>query len=192
VLASALPAGFAATGGDCNDGDASVNPGAVDVPGDGRDQNCDGADATDLDRDRDGFPRPLDCDDGNPRAHPGARERRGNRVDENCNGRAEPFLVVDNGVPNAWVTQGAVTRNLRLGVRSVRKRMTVQLRCRGGGCPFAKKTRKVKRRSRLLDLHPLLAGAELRPGAVLELRILRPGAIGPAAIGAVTGPVDQP
>jgi hypothetical protein len=29
---------------DCSDGDPAVNPGAVDIPGDGRDQNCDGAD----------------------------------------------------------------------------------------------------------------------------------------------------
>jgi arylsulfatase A-like enzyme len=32
-------------GGDCNDHDASIHPDAVDVPGDGIDQNCSGADA---------------------------------------------------------------------------------------------------------------------------------------------------
>jgi hypothetical protein len=32
-------------GGDCDDGDARVHPGAVDLPGDGIDQDCDGADA---------------------------------------------------------------------------------------------------------------------------------------------------
>ena len=163
---------------DCDDSSAAIRPGAVDVLDDGIDQNCDGADATDLDRDRDGFPRPVDCDDGDPAAHPGARERRGDRIDENCNGRAEPFELVTNGVPNAWIAQGSITRNLQLGVRDVRKNMTIQLRCRGGGCPFAQKTRRVKKRTRLLNLHPLLAGAALRPGAVLELRIRRPQAIG--------------
>ncbi len=32
-------------GGDCDDGDASINPGAYDLPGDGIDQDCDGGDA---------------------------------------------------------------------------------------------------------------------------------------------------
>jgi hypothetical protein len=178
ALQTDLDGDGAARPADCNDANAAIRPGAVDVPDDGVDQNCDGADATNLDRDLDGFPRPADCDDNNAAAHPGAREVRGNRVDEDCNGRAEPFALVTNGVPNAWITQGTSTRNLRLGVRDVRKGMRIELRCRGGGCPFAKKVRRVKQRKRLLNLHPLLVGAVMRPGAVLELRIKRREAIG--------------
>jgi hypothetical protein len=39
--------GYAALlgGGDCDEGDAALNPGAVDTPGNGRDEDCDGADA---------------------------------------------------------------------------------------------------------------------------------------------------
>lgn len=36
--------GLSATAGDCNDGNGSIYPGAPDTPGDGIDQDCDGAD----------------------------------------------------------------------------------------------------------------------------------------------------
>src|SRR6185295_18753306 len=39
---------------DCNDGNAGIHPGAVDVPENGVDEDCDGRDAVNLDRDRDG------------------------------------------------------------------------------------------------------------------------------------------
>jgi hypothetical protein len=37
--------GYTENEGDCNDADASVNPGAADICGDGIDQDCSGADA---------------------------------------------------------------------------------------------------------------------------------------------------
>ena len=168
----------AARPADCDDRDPRRRPGAAEVVGDGIDQDCDGRDAIDRDRDRDGVPAPIDCDDLDPTAHPGARELRGNRVDEDCNGRSEPLLTVENGVPNAWSARGAITRNLALGVRDVVPGMTVELRCRGGGCPFKRKARAVERGRRLLDLHPLLRDARLRSGAVLEVRVQRPEAVG--------------
>ena len=36
--------GFLNCGGDCNDADASINPDATDIFGDGIDSNCDGVD----------------------------------------------------------------------------------------------------------------------------------------------------
>ncbi len=44
--------GYAAVlgGGDCDDGDAGRNPGARDLPGNGRDEDCDGQDALPVDR----------------------------------------------------------------------------------------------------------------------------------------------
>ncbi len=61
--------------GDCNDNKASVNPGAYDIPGDGIDQDCSGADPFDQDDDRDGYTRNSgDCNDSNASVHPGAAD----------------------------------------------------------------------------------------------------------------------
>ncbi|WP_306642165.1 putative metal-binding motif-containing protein [Sanyastnella coralliicola] len=53
---------------DCDDGDASINPGATEIWYDGIDQNCDGAD--DFDQDGDGDPSAeyggTDCNDLDP------------------------------------------------------------------------------------------------------------------------------
>ena len=38
--------GFTPNQGDCNENDSTINPGALDILGDGIDQNCDGADGT--------------------------------------------------------------------------------------------------------------------------------------------------
>lgn len=41
-----------------------------------------------LDRDRDGYPRPVDCDDGDPAVHPGAPELCNDR-DDDCDGEID-------------------------------------------------------------------------------------------------------
>jgi hypothetical protein len=45
ILACSVAAPLVAVGGDCDDGDATVNPEAYDAPGDGMDRDCDGEDA---------------------------------------------------------------------------------------------------------------------------------------------------
>jgi len=72
---------------DCEDHDPNIHPNAFDVPGDGIDQDCSGADAPNLDLDGDGFPGGVggtDCDDANPSIKPNAVEIPGNGIDENC------------------------------------------------------------------------------------------------------------
>ena len=107
----------AAGGTDCDDGDASIFPGAVEVAGDGIDQDCDGADLI-ADADGDGFDAlaagGTDCDDGDASVFPGAPEIAGDGIDQDCDGQdlaaeAEPALVTVSlvGGFNAVVFTGA-------------------------------------------------------------------------------------
>ena len=54
---------------DCNDANAEVHPGAIEVAANTIDEDCDGRLA---DADNDGFDAPADCDDSEPNVHPGA------------------------------------------------------------------------------------------------------------------------
>lgn len=73
---------------------------------------------------------------------------------------------------------GARTRIQRLEVVRVERGTTVVVLCRGGGCPFARRSvRSAPARPRL-SLTALLRRARLRSGAVLEVRMTRPGATG--------------
>jgi hypothetical protein len=71
-------------GNDCDDHDADVYPGAPEVPYDGIDQDCSGADLDDVDGD--GVPYPEDCDDDDAAVHPGARDACYDGVDADCAG----------------------------------------------------------------------------------------------------------
>ncbi len=111
------PAGYVASGEDCNDGDAAINPNASEIC-DGIDQNCntltdEGLPLNDYypDNDGDSFGNPNitnstceatppagfvandeDCDDGDPAVNPAAPEVCDD-LDNNCN------IDVDEGLP---------------------------------------------------------------------------------------------
>ncbi|MCO4747777.1 MAG: hypothetical protein KC912_23480 [Proteobacteria bacterium] len=76
---------------DCEDGNASVSPDAVDVPYDGVDTNCDGWD--DFDADGDQHTAKAwggdDCDDDDPETHPGAPDSGLDLLDQDCDGEPE-------------------------------------------------------------------------------------------------------
>ncbi len=157
--------------GDCDDRNPAIKPGAVDIPDDGKDQNCDGRDEVNLDRDADGSPRPADCDDTNAGVRPGGREQRGNAVDEDCSGRADGFVPIISPVTNRWRPSGSATVVRELVVRDVPAGARVALRCRGGGCPRGTKTRTLRSATRRVVLTQHLRGRRLRRGAVVEITI---------------------
>ncbi len=75
---------------DCDDTDPNIFPGAVEVCGDGIDQDCDGEDLLcpplDVDNDGDGLSENQgDCDDSNPNVYPGANEIC-DGLDNDCDG----------------------------------------------------------------------------------------------------------
>ncbi|MCB9745508.1 MAG: putative metal-binding motif-containing protein [Alphaproteobacteria bacterium] len=86
VEACDAPTGTLADDSDCDDSDADTYPGALEVPYDGIDQDCDGADLCDVDEDGqdaeacDG----EDCDDEDPDIFLGAREYFYDGVDQDC------------------------------------------------------------------------------------------------------------
>lgn len=86
---ASTPTGF----GDCDDGNASRNPGASEVVYDGLDNDCDSS-TPDDDLDGDGYLSDTDCNDADPDINPGEAEIC-NGADENCDGS------VDEGYPDA-------------------------------------------------------------------------------------------
>ncbi|HHO49575.1 MAG TPA: hypothetical protein ENK18_01600, partial [Deltaproteobacteria bacterium] len=116
----------AALGGDCDDSDGDLHPGALEIKGDGIDQDCDGTDLIDcyedLDDDGHGAVPPVlvsfpgdcgpepgmasqadDCDDDDAAVYPGAYDLCGDGIDSDCNG-----LLDDDGDGLSWIEEAAL------------------------------------------------------------------------------------
>ena len=164
---------------DCNDANPAIHPGAVEVPENGVDEDCSGADALILDRDGDGFPVPVDCNDANAKVHPGAIEIRGNKVDENCDGRADHFALLRSLVVTRWQFGAHFTAVQALVVRNAPAGARISATCKGGGCPFkGTKRLTVKRDLAPTSLLRFFHHAKLRAGARVTLRITHGGFVG--------------
>jgi len=109
--ACSQPAGYVTDNTDCNDGNASMNPGMTEVCN-GLDDNCSGQTDEEVqttfyrDADADTYGNAseptlactlptgyandsTDCNDGSASIHPGAPEICGNSLDDNCNGQVD-------------------------------------------------------------------------------------------------------
>ncbi len=86
--------GYTENQGDCDDASALINPAAVDICGDGIDQDCSGADSLcpvdpgQRDDDGDGYSEDQgDCNDTNSAIHPKTWETCGDGIDQDCSGQ---------------------------------------------------------------------------------------------------------
>jgi hypothetical protein len=111
--------GSAMAAGDCDDMDSAVHPGAVEVPGDGVDSDCDTTELCYLDADGDGYRvtdgEPIvsddlacdgpgetsaatpggDCDDASSAHHPGTTDLVGVGGDTDCDGLELCYVDAD-------------------------------------------------------------------------------------------------
>jgi hypothetical protein len=79
---------------DCDDSDPHTFPGAPDLCGDGKAQNCIADSSCACDKDGDKYCPPADCDDSDPLVHPWAAEP--------CNGKDDDCdELIDEGNPDA-------------------------------------------------------------------------------------------
>ncbi len=163
-------------GVDCNDADAAIRPGAGEVPNNGVDEDCSGADAT-VDGDGDGAVPPADCDDANPQRRPGATDRPQNGVDENCDGRDSDWRTNRTVVSNRWLAFSTYTLVERLALRNIPSGGRATVKCTGGGCPF-KKARRLKIRRGRANATRLFRDDRLGVGARIEIRITARDTIG--------------
>ena len=119
--ACSAPAGYVSNSSDCNDNNASVNPGASEVC-DGLDNNCNGITDEGVtatfyqDNDGDGYgnlsattqacsapagyvSNSSDCNDNNASVNPGAPEICGDALDNNCDGQVNDCLLYTSPSP---------------------------------------------------------------------------------------------
>ena len=130
-----------------------------------------------VDADRDGVVAGVDCDDTRAAVRPGARDIAGNRIDEDCSGSDAARALASGRLTFEFLAfPNGTTKATKLFVRGLARGGRAELRCKGRPCTFRKRVSKPNRAG-AVDLRKLVK-RRLRVGAVLEVRLTAPNAIG--------------
>jgi hypothetical protein len=154
---------------DCNDGDATVNPGRHEVLNNNVDENCDGV--KEFDRDLDGARADRDCDDHNPARSPDKAEIPGNGIDDDCDG-ADLLKTMSPTLAASWKAGKKSTVLKTLAVVGAPLGSNVVVKCKGHHCP--RKTFTTQATKLRQSLKPFTK-KKLRPGTLLTVTVSKAG-----------------
>ena len=128
-----------------------------------------------MDVDGDGVAAPADCEDRNVTVHPGATELPGNKIDDDCTGgdAAARLMAV---IRSDWKAANRRVWPRILSVIEAPEGAQVEVTCKGGRCPFKRRTTVVNAKGEA-DLRKFFK-RRLRPKITIDVRITYPNTIG--------------
>ena len=131
--------------------------------------------APDPDGDGDGARASVDCDDASAAVRPGALEVVGDGIDQDCSGA--DLRVAKTSLSVKFRVKRGRTQVSRLALLRVPSGARIELRCtsRRKGCAFSKRTKRITKTTRRVNLVSAFKRRRLKSGATIELHFSLPG-----------------